>query len=41
MSGWERKEDKRKIKIDGRKVIVVQRLKYTNVFNEHDYEMFN
>ncbi len=40
MYGWERKEDKKNIKIDGRKVIVVQRLEYKSVCNEHDYQMF-
>jgi hypothetical protein len=40
MYGWEREEDKIFFLIDGRKVIVVQRLEYKSVCNEHDYQMF-
>jgi len=40
MYGWERKENKKSLKIDGRKVIVMQRLEYKSVCNEHDYQMF-
>jgi hypothetical protein len=31
MYGWEREEDKKNIKIDGRNIIVMQKLKYKSV----------